>query len=70
MKLTRYQYPVRITWARHPRWNLICAWCIEHLGLPGDRYITDVQEDHMQWYFLAREDQLLFTLAWGDDSEQ
>jgi hypothetical protein len=64
---TEFQYPVKITWKRSPKWNQICAWGIEHFGLPGSRYITHADETCMTWQFSSQQDQLLFALAWGDD---
>lgn len=65
-----YNYPVRLTWERRPYmepWNEICAWTIEHLGLPGIRYRTEITSEDMTWHFATQEDQLIFTLAWGND---
>ena len=65
--LINYPYVTRITWSRVPKWNEMCAWAIEHFGLPGNRYITHATEDYMEWMFDSIEDQLFFTLAWGND---
>jgi hypothetical protein len=62
-----YPHVTRITWTRVPNWNEMCAWAIEHFGLPGSRYITHATEDYMEWMFNSIEDQLFFTLAWGND---
>jgi hypothetical protein len=45
----------------------MCAWAIEHFGLPGNRFITHATEDYMEWMFNSIEDQLFFILAWGHD---
>lgn len=66
----KYPHRVRLTWERNPRWNEICAWGIEHLGLPGDRFQTEVCEDWMEWRFQDINDQLMFVVAWGDDTER
>jgi hypothetical protein len=63
----RYTYSVRITWDRNPRWNKICSWVIEHIGLPGDRYITELDPMFMQFHFNNNSDRLLFVTAWGHD---
>lgn len=63
----RYSHSARITWDRDPKWNDICAWAIEHLGLPGERYITELDPDWMQFHFRDPSDQLLFITAWGSD---
>ena len=62
-----YPHTVRITWERSPKWNNICIWALEHLGLPGNRFITHATEDYMEWRFRSIKDHLLFVLAWGDD---
>ena len=45
----------------------MCAWAIEHFGLPGNRYRTHATEHLMEWMFNNVEDQLFFILAWGND---
>ena len=65
--LTNYPHVTRITWSRVPKWNEMCAWAIEHFGLPGDRYITHATEDYMEWMFNDNKDRLLFVTAWGHD---
>ncbi len=62
-----FQYPVKLTWERNPKWNEICAWGIEHFGLPGNQYTTEVCEEYMCWNFASVQDQLLFVTAWGND---
>jgi hypothetical protein len=63
-------YSVKLDWVNNPYmeyWNNICIWGIEHFGLPGDRYTTNLTEDYMIWNFRNPQDQLLFMLAWGND---
>jgi len=62
-----FDHAVKLTWERHPKWNEICAWGIEHFGLPGNRYTTEVSEEYMCWHFASPQDQLLFVTAWGND---
>ena len=62
-----FKYPVKITWTRRPPWPTICAWGVEHFGLPGQRYITEPDEEYMTWHFASVYDQLLFVTAWGND---
>ena len=65
-----YDYPVTLVWGYRPsteKWNEICAWTVEHLGLPGHRYRTEITTEKMTWFFETVEDQLIFTLAWGND---
>jgi len=66
-----YPYPVTLDWTRRPSmeaWNEINAWTIEHFGLPGIRYRTEVSTERMTWYFETEQDKLLFVVAWGDDT--
>jgi hypothetical protein len=66
-----FEYPVRLDWENNPymeHWNEVCAWTIEHFGLPGHRYRTEINKDYMIWYFTESEDQLIMTLAWGNDN--
>lgn len=63
----RFPYSVRITWDQEPNWNEICAWALEHFGLPGHRFITEPSEDYLQFHFNNNQDQLLFVTAWGHD---
>jgi hypothetical protein len=67
----KYDYPVRLDWENNPhmeRWNEVCAWAVEYFGLPGHRYRTEITKDYMIWYFITPEDQLIMTLAWGNDN--
>ena len=60
-----------VGWENNPymeHWNEVCAWTVEHMGLPGDRYRTEITKDYMIWYFIQPEDQLVMTLAWGNDN--
>lgn len=69
--MKQFPYPVTLDWARRPsmeRWNEICAWTIEHFGLPGIRYQTEVDSARMTWYFQSQQDQLVMTVAWGNDT--
>ena len=69
--MKEFPYPVTLDWARRPnmeRWNEICAWTIEHFGLPGIRYQTEVDVARMTWYFQSQQDQLVMTVAWGNDT--
>ena len=64
-----FPHRVRLTWERNHKWNLICAWALEHFGLPGDRFMTGPTENFMDWYFRSQDDKILFVIAWGDDNE-
>jgi len=63
-------YSVKLNWENNPQmkhWNEVCAWTVEHFGLPGHRYKTEITENYMIWNFIEQQDQLIFTLAWGND---
>ena len=47
------------------QWDEIATWGIETFGLPGDRYITDLNYNHMIWWFRDPRDQTLFVLRNG-----
>lgn len=40
-------------------WNLICADIVNHFGLPGDKYTTEVSENHMKFLFRDPKEALL-----------
>ncbi len=40
-------------------WNETCAQIVEHFGLPGGRYKTEVGEDNMKFFFNDERDALL-----------
>jgi hypothetical protein len=65
-------HSVKLLWEIMPnsgKWNEICAWTIEHMGLPGHRYLTELTADYMIWKFNDIKDKLMFTIAWGDHNE-
>lgn len=41
------------------RWNETCANIIEHFGLPGDKYSTEVSADEMKFDFKDDHDALM-----------
>lgn len=66
-----FVYPVTLLWEHRPvmeQWNEITAWAVEHFGLPGDRYRTEITTEQMTWFFEDPTDQLIMTLAWGNDN--
>lgn len=62
-----FPHTVKLSWERNLKWNKICAWGVEHFGLAGDLYTTNLEEEHMCWNFASAQDKLLFVTAWGDD---
>jgi hypothetical protein len=60
---------VRIAWSREfdneQRWNDVCAWAIEHFGLPGDRFQSHANVNYMDFVFTSNKDALLMALMWN-----
>ena len=48
------------------RWDRLCTDAIQLFGLPGDRYITDIGGDCMDWIFKDPKDALLFRLRFSE----
>ena len=70
MKSPEFNHPVTINWGAGPDtmdyWDQLCIYAIEHFGLPGDRYITDISADCMTWAFRSDYDALLFKLRFSE----
>ena len=49
----------------HVFWNEILARTVEQFGLPGDRYMTNIDTDWMDWHFRDEQDVLMFMLEHG-----
>jgi hypothetical protein len=47
-------------------WNETCANILEHFGLPGDRYVTEITADHMHFDFSDDRDALLCKIMISD----
>jgi len=47
-------------------WNETCANILEHFGLPGDRYVTEITADHMHFDFNDDRDALLCKIMISD----
>ncbi len=47
-------------------WNNICANIVEHFGLPGDKYTTEVTEDYMDFNFHNDHDGLMCKILVSD----
>jgi len=60
---------MRLTWYDEynamSRWNEMLADITQVFGLPGDRYITDVNVNDMTFWFRDHRDALLFKLSHG-----
>ena len=65
-QVTNYPYKVDIPFRKGDTindWDKICADCVEHYGLPGDKYKTTVTADNMVFYFKEERDALWFSLS-------
>ena len=63
-----HTHGLTLHWARDDYmelWNMRMAQVVELFGLPGDRYITDVNENNMTFWFRDANDALLFKLCHG-----
>ena len=47
-------------------WNETCANIIEHFGLPGGKYVTDVNTECMNFIFYDDRDALLCQIMISD----
>jgi hypothetical protein len=65
-----YDHHVAVWWRKRmrtiSRWDNVCIYAIEHYGLPGCRYITDISADRMIWSFKDPRDALMFKLRWSE----
>jgi hypothetical protein len=65
-----YIHHVQIDWSHEmrwiSRWDEICIYAIEHYGLPGKNYITDMSADRMIWSFRNPQNALMFKLRWSE----
>jgi hypothetical protein len=60
-------YPARINWQEGDnimRWNHVLADIVEVFGLPGYRYVTEVDADYMDFKFFDPNDRMLFLTGW------
>ena len=48
-------------------WNETCAKILEHFGLPGDRYVTEITPDYMDFKFNEVNDALMCRILISDD---
>ena len=46
-------------------WNHRMANVVELFGLPGDRYVTEITEDYMTFWFRDANDALMFKMCHG-----
>lgn len=64
-----FVYGAQLPWEQElgqlETWDQVCAWSLEHFGLPGDVYTTHLGSDHMTWWFRTQQDRLVFLLRNG-----
>ena len=65
-----FDHHVAVWWSERMRpttaWDDVCIYAIEHYGLPGEKYITDISVDRMVWSFRDSRDALMFKLRWSE----
>ena len=47
-------------------WNETCANIVEHFGLPGDKYQTEISTEYMKFIFYDDRDALMCQLLISD----
>ena len=64
-----FSHGAHLAWGRPydtiTKWDEVSIWGIETFGLPGNRYITDININEMVWWFRNPQDRLLFVLRNG-----
>ena len=69
MQDPNFPHGAQIAWGRSydtiTAWDEIATWGVEFFGLPGDRYVTDININDMTWWFRDPRDQTLFVLRNG-----
>ncbi len=52
---------IRVPWKNQSNvwWNETCARIMEHFGLPGNRYTTEISSDEMKFFFIDEKEALL-----------
>jgi hypothetical protein len=52
---------IRVPWESQSNvwWNETCANIIEHFGLPGGKYTTEISADDMRFFFTDERDALM-----------
>lgn len=53
---------VRVPWQSYQSnywWNEVCARVVDHFGLPGQKYTTEVSENELKFFFKDEREALL-----------
>ena len=70
LKSPEYRNHVTVKWGAGADtmeyWDRLSIYSIEHFGLPGDRYVTDITANFMTWSFKSEADALIFRLRFGE----
>ena len=65
-----FTHPVTVYWGRGDDtmdyWDKLCIASMEMFGLPGNRFVTDIAEDHMSWIFRDPKDAFIFKLKFSE----
>ena len=65
----KFLYGAQINWGYRmdtiSQWDDVAIWGIEMFGLPGERYLTEVNVNDMTWWFRTEQDRLMFVLRNG-----
>ena len=58
------EFVVTVPWESQSNhwWNETCADIVEHFGLPGDKYVTSVNTECMDFIFYDDKDALMCRL--------
>lgn len=59
---------VRLTWElkdNHENWNDACVWAIEQFGLPGEKFVTELNADWMEFKFFQPHDAMIMALRFA-----
>jgi hypothetical protein len=63
-----FQHGAVLAWGRDPQalqLQEISIWITELYGLPGDRYLVDINIDDMTFWFRDQQDRMIFVLRNG-----
>ncbi len=59
---------ITVPWDNQPNiwWNETCATILEHFGLPGHRYTTELNENFMCFHFENEQDAFMCKILVSD----
>lgn len=59
---------VRLTWELtddNENWNDACAWAVEYFGLPGEKFMTEITSEWMEFKFFEPNDAMVMALRFA-----